>query len=301
MASLRLVLYPTGTKKVELDTVLTSPSNRILLYSPDTTAPFYAGYSMARRINASYSGSLVKVRRTSDDSLMDVGFDGSGNLDTTSLETWLSGSDGYVHTIYDQGDYALNFTQSEGSRQPKIATSGSVITDPSNAKPACYNNVQYDVNLLCPVMQVMQPATYFMVCHPTSNVTYAHFLDGYNVSNRHILGNSGGTIYIFAGNNLTDGAWTNDDTLLYGLMNGGSSAVGKNGAVATTGNAGSDSLGAALLLSGRKVSGVVLGTPEDHWVSVQGYFQELIIYSNDNQSANRSTIESGINSYYSIY
>jgi len=39
MASLRFVLYPTGSKKVELDTVLTSPSNRILLYDPDTSAP----------------------------------------------------------------------------------------------------------------------------------------------------------------------------------------------------------------------------------------------------------------------
>ena len=301
MASLRFVLYPTGSKKVELDTVLTAPSNRILLYNPDTSAPFYAGYSIARRINSGYTGYLIKVRRASDNALMEVGFDGSGNLDTSSLSTWLGSSDGYLHTLYDQGDYLLDFTQSENSRQPKIANAGTVITDPDNSKPACYNNVQYDVNLVCPVMTVVQPATYFMVCHPTSNVTYAHFLDGNYVGARHLIGNSSNNIYLFAGSDFADGAWTNADTLVYALINGASSAVGKNGAAATTGDAGADDLGSALLLSGRKVSGGVLGEPENHWVSIQGYFQELIIYSNDNQSANRSTIESGINTYYSIY
>lgn len=301
MASLRLVLYPTGSKKVELDTVLTSPSNRILLYNPNTNEAFYAGYSIARQINSGYTGYLIKVRRESDNALMEVGFDVNGDLDVTSLETWLGKSDGYLHTLYDQGDYMLDFTQSENSRQPKIANSGTVITDPDNSKPACYNTKQYDVNLVCPIMKVIQPAYYFMVCHPTSNVEFAHFLDGNYIGSRHIIGYASNKIYVFAGLDLAGDAWTDASTLVYARINGANSEVGKNGAAAATGNAGTDNLGSALLLSGRRVSGGLLGEPEDHWVSVQGYFQELMIYSNPKKMASRSTVESGINAYYSIY
>lgn len=303
MASLRFVLYPTGSKKVELDTVLTSPSNRILLYKPDTSAPFYAGYSVARRVNPNYTGYLIKVRRDSDNALMDVGFDVNGDLDVTSLETWLGTSSAKIHTLYDQGDYHLDFTQSENSRQPEIAAGGSVITD-TNGLPAAYNENSFDVNLICPVMTVVQPATYFMVCHNVHPATYAHFLDGYYVGSRHLIGNDSNNLYLYAGSDLSDGSWTDAVTLVYALINGANSAIGKNGAAVSTRDAGSDDLGAALLFSGRKVSAAQLGTPEtpeDHWVSVYGFFQELIIYSNDNQSANRSTIESGINTYYSIY
>lgn len=100
----------------------------------------YPGATMAysvRKLRSAYAGSALRVRRSSDDTEQDIGFVGE-NLDTSALTTFCSGTDGFVTTWYDQSTSGINPVQATTTKQPKIVSSGSVITQ--NGKPA----VQFD-------------------------------------------------------------------------------------------------------------------------------------------------------------
>jgi hypothetical protein len=75
------------------------------------------------------------VRRSSDNTEQDIGFS-SGNLDTSALTTFCSGTDGFVTTWYDQSGNNNNAIQSTAANQPLIVNGGTVYT--KNSKPYLY-------------------------------------------------------------------------------------------------------------------------------------------------------------------
>ena len=81
--------------------------------------------------------NAIRVRRASDNATQDIGFSG-GALDESSLQTFCTGTDGFVTTWYDQSGNGNHFTQTTNSRQPQIVSSGNVIKE-SN-EPALYFN-----------------------------------------------------------------------------------------------------------------------------------------------------------------
>ena len=91
-----------------------------------------AAYSV-RKLRTAYTGSAIRVRRSSDNAEQDIGFV-AGNLDTTALTTFCLATDGFVTTWYDQSGNAANATQTTAANQPQIVSSGAVIT--VNSKPA---------------------------------------------------------------------------------------------------------------------------------------------------------------------
>jgi hypothetical protein len=92
-----------------------------------------AAYSL-RLLDTDYTGSAVRVRRASDNAEQDIGFDGNGDLDTTSLATFCSGTDGFVKVWYDQAG-ANDATQTTTTAQPKIYDSATGVVT-KNGKPA---------------------------------------------------------------------------------------------------------------------------------------------------------------------
>lgn len=80
-----------------------------------------------RRLKQSYSSSLIRVRRSSDNTEQDIGLSGDV-LNTTALSTFLGSDDGYVVTWYDQSGNGYDITQSTTTTQPKIAVSGTIQT-----------------------------------------------------------------------------------------------------------------------------------------------------------------------------
>jgi hypothetical protein len=90
-----------------------------------------AAYSV-RKLSAAYTGSAIRVRRSSDNTEQDIGFSGP-NLDTSALTTFCSGTNGFVTTWYDQSGNSRNATQGTASYQPQIVSSGSIIN--VNSKP----------------------------------------------------------------------------------------------------------------------------------------------------------------------
>jgi hypothetical protein len=90
-----------------------------------------AAYSL-RKLRDAYTGSAIRVRRASDNTEQDIGFV-NNVLDTASVTSFCSGTNGFVTTWYDQSGNGRNATQTTAANQPQIVSSGSVILE--NQKP----------------------------------------------------------------------------------------------------------------------------------------------------------------------
>ncbi len=97
-----------------------------------------AAWSVSRRLLASYSGSLIRVRRSSDNTEQDIGYDTStGLLDTASLLSFVGAGNGFVSKVYAQsGGSAKDFLQTTASAQLRIVNAGSLITAGTNNRAA---------------------------------------------------------------------------------------------------------------------------------------------------------------------
>jgi hypothetical protein len=95
-----------------------------------------AAYSL-RLLKSDYTGDAIRVRRSSDNAEQNIGFDGSGNLDTSALTAFCSGTDGFVTTWYDQSGNNRNQVQSSATKQPQIfSVATGIILNPDNSKPS---------------------------------------------------------------------------------------------------------------------------------------------------------------------
>jgi hypothetical protein len=95
-------------------------------------------YSSARRLRSAYSGPLIRVRRSSDSTEQDIGFDSeTGLIDQSSLTTFVGANSGFVVTMYNQAEGGgFNATIATASLQPAIVVSGVVQTFGTNSRPA---------------------------------------------------------------------------------------------------------------------------------------------------------------------
>lgn len=74
-----------------------------------------------RKVNSTYVGAVVKVRRSSDNLENDFYGSSTGaltNATGTSISTWLGAATGYVSVWYDQSGVGRNATQATASYQP---------------------------------------------------------------------------------------------------------------------------------------------------------------------------------------
>jgi hypothetical protein len=98
----------------------------------DTYSGAAAAYSL-RRLRTAYTGSAIRVRRASDNTEQDIGFV-SNELRHVCIDSFCSGTNGFVKTWYDQSGNARDATQTTAANQPQIVSSGNVIE--VNAKSA---------------------------------------------------------------------------------------------------------------------------------------------------------------------
>lgn len=99
----------------------------------DAFAAPYRAHSL-RRVLSSYTGPLLKVRRSSDNTTLEVGYNADGTLNTTALLTFVGAGDGYVETFYDQAPNGRHLTQATAANQPRIVSAG--VVDAVTGKPA---------------------------------------------------------------------------------------------------------------------------------------------------------------------
>lgn len=98
----------------------------------DTYTNSVAAWSL-KKLRTAYTGNCIRVRRSSDNTEQNIGFSGT-SLDTTSLLSFCSGTNGFVTTWYDQSGNGYNMTQTSATLQPQIVSAGSLIV--SGSRPA---------------------------------------------------------------------------------------------------------------------------------------------------------------------
>jgi hypothetical protein len=98
-----------------------------------STAPSGA-WSVYRRLVADYTGPLIRVRRTSDNTELNVGYDDDNILDTAALLAFVGAGDAYIKTIYDQSGNSYDLTETRSANQPFIVQTGALFTG-INSKP----------------------------------------------------------------------------------------------------------------------------------------------------------------------
>jgi len=284
----------------------------------DTYSGAAVAYSL-RQLSSSYSGSAIRVRRSSDNTEQDIGFT-SNELDVTALASFCSGTNGFVTTWYDQSGNGRNATQTTAANQPQIVSSGSVILEngkptiswttnsrmgnssfnPSSSSGFSAFNV-YSTNLaaaadtntmfLYSFGQELPNNNYFVKASMTS------ILSGEFVSfNRNIgatLGRLGSSTYRRSANTqvLESEFYLSTGFTFYQNNSPQTMDLSANGAT-TTANW-SPSIYTL-------TAGLFINSWVDNLGSVNCKMQEMIFYDNS-QSSNRTGIETNINSFYSIY
>jgi len=130
---------PTQTPTQTITPTNTGTATPTPSITPSSTPPApllldtYTGATMAvsvRKLRNAYSGSAIRVRRSSDNTEQDIGFSGN-NLNTTALLSFVGtgGTDnGFITTWYDQSGNGNNHTQGTAVNQPKIVNAGVVLT-----------------------------------------------------------------------------------------------------------------------------------------------------------------------------
>ena len=249
-----------------------------------------AAYSL-RHLRTAYSGSAIQVRRSSDDSLQDIGFV-DGNLDTASLLSFVGSGDGFVKIWYDQSGEGNDAAQGSASNQPKIVSSGVVITENSEPSVEFNGTTDYIQNQL----SVGATVTAFAVSKIVDEPDYNFIYDSFGTGARLRLG-LWVTQEYFADNG--DGLVAEATTASNGLQNL-FFAKHTNSDVSISVN--QDTL--------QTVESTNFSQNSEHWNIgarndgaehfLEGTIQELILYPSD-QSANRRAIETNTNNYYSIY
>ena len=249
-----------------------------------------AAYSL-RLLNSTYTGDAIVVRRDSDNATANIGFVG-GELNTTYLNEFCNGANGFVTTWYDQSGNGDNLTQSTAASQPKIYDSVTgIITE--NGKPAIYTDGTDDF-LQSPILSLSNPNTQFVTLKTLA--TFGHIGGIYNgVSSAGTMLPLSSSVRIYQqGSQFTPTFAHNNNQFLATIK---TSTIGTDWAIFGNSveitNSGED-IGSTV---GNQIS---LGTRNLQSNYTQNYFQEYILYNSD-KTIDRAGIETNINDFYSIY
>lgn len=255
-----------------------------------------AAYSV-RKLRTAYTGSAIRVRRSSDNTEQDIYFDANGNLNTAQLLSFCGSGDGFVTTWYDQSGNGANATQTTAANQPQIVSAGSIIN--VNSKPSLQFDGTNDImkfigsgtsssntlfvlskcNNLTPSYQTIvsigdiRPSTAFcyMYYNPSSankRAIYNDVLisqDGSRTNNPELV--------------TIDAASSNISM----FVNNSNQSLTNNTRILTT-----------------NLNNLQIGSDTQYNDPYNGNIQEVIVYTTA-QTSNISGINTNINSYYGIY
>lgn len=255
-----------------------------------------AAYSL-RKINDNYLGNCIRVRRSSDNTELDIGFI-NNVIDTTTLTSFCSGTNGFVTTWYDQSGNGRNITQITAGSQPQIVNTGNIYTQLNN-KPVMYFNkttsflsisgfVPNTTNGTRSVFIAFQMIDFSGFL---SHIYHTGLANGNQAWGFCSVSNKFGNHYwgVYPQGSITP--IMNNNYIASSIYTGGvdvqyiNNTLNLNNVVTlNTGN------GATVI--GSRISPFA--------EAAAFYLGEMVIYNTD-QSSNRPGIESNINSYYNIY
>lgn len=263
----------------------------------DTYTGAAAAYSV-RKLSKDYTGNCMRIRRDSDQSTQDIGFDSAGDLDTAAIATFCTGAFGYVTRWYDQSGNGNDATQNTVSAQPIIydRVAAAVVTE--NGKPAVDfdgsdDGLQIDytstfTNVSAWSVHTGTNGSVISTYNPLGGVKHFWAHDMNSNQYRMIIRNTASTlVQIKTGTTSDTQVLQNtiyDRATLEVAIDGGTaaSAAGALGDIATPS------------------TGIGIGYAPNGTLFFNGNLQEILIYNSD-ESSNRTGIETNINTYFSIY
>jgi len=271
------------------------PASNFLDLYPDS-----AGAWSLRLLSSTYTGNAIQVRRDSDSTTQDIGFDANGDLDESALTAFVGSGSGYVSIFYDQSGNGRNFTQTSTSIQPRIVNAGTV--DKINNKPAIYfdfsvsqrfgrdnwtesGKAHFSIFMSIQHNNINGDQTYYNWETAQTNVNRTNLSFRDSLSATHAIDwtdPANNTPYIKSGCiNGTTGAY---DSYINGSQDANGTFSGYSGALGATTN---NRHGMGYRINGSNF--------------LRGYIQEMIIYYDDDQTSSQSAMQTAMNNYYSVY
>jgi len=262
----------------------------------DTYSGAAAAYSL-RLLDSTYTGSAIRVRRSSDNAEQDIGFNVFGELDTVSLLAFAGTGDAFVKTWYDQAS-TNDATQTTTANQPKIVSSGAVITE--NGKPA----VEFDgalsyFPLVLSGININNLSSFGVgvtdLVPPSANGDIMLSLSGGSASRWYTPYTTGTNFNYGYGSSSTANSIASDTNQHIFTMIAGSTQGNMSSFLDGT------SVGTATLESGFDSSiQLSIGSYNVTTHAWPGRIQEIVVYASD-ESSNRTGIETNVNTFYSIF
>jgi len=261
----------------------------------DTYSGAAAAYSAARRLSSTYTGSLIRVRRSSDNTEQDIGYTTGNLLDESALTTFVGANNGFVTKWYDQSGNGRDASNTTAIRQPKIVNSGSILL--KNGKP----NINFTSQTLNigTSLNVVSPSFMSFLGNSSStgsgSAAFVHYQSnpGDNPELRFGLGDSVSSYWNggYVSYNNTTNFITNKIFNMV-IQSGITVNIYDNNTLTSTGTR-----------TGIWNTGVYnfsLGGYHTLGLYRDGDCQEYILWNSD-QSSNRTGINTNTNTFYSIY
>ncbi len=235
-----------------------------------------------RKLKNTYTGSAIRVRRSTDNAEQNIGFNINGDLDTVALTTFCSGTNGFVTTWYDQST-SNNLIQTTAINQPQIVSAGNLITRNSRAYIESSSTQFFNLSSFITLSNRSIFLTYekntsgnqAILLRNSTNVAWLDFGLQQYISNTDFI-------------NISS---INQINTLYLInMNVSFSSYGnfyRNGTLLGTKN------------SPMSLNGVLEFFPANQFRTTAVFMSEIILYNVD-QSSNRTGIETNIKTYFGI-
>ena len=253
----------------------------------DTYSGAAAAYSL-RLLDSTYTGSAIRVRRSSDNTEQDIGFNVFSELDTVSLLAFAGTGDAFVKVWYDQSGNSNDATQTNTAKQPKIVSSGVVEVDANGNKIAFFDTGSIFENI---ATFNTSPHTAFAVTQGTGVRTQLYGFGGNNAYLNYSLEHWNGSAFqTFIGDGSTysdypsNASWNSDTHLVTSIYNGTTNSLYIDTALDRTDSETKTSSG-ALSINSRGSRAM--------------YLAEIILYTSD-KSSDRAGIESNLNTFYTL-
>jgi len=270
-------------------------AGRLYAYQPTvepntTLLDYYTGSAAAYSLRSlsTSTTNVVKVRRSGDDAELDFT---ASEVSGGTLAAWVVAGggteDGFVTTWYDQSGNANNATQATAANQPKIVSSGTLVTE--NGKATLDFDGNNDFLQLSSTINNGGTETITLVSNSNSTSVSRGILR-FGTNTYYRIADARGNVdysYGFPASLFSFPSNTSQKLLL-AISNNNVKSLYQNG-VASADNTITDTQTATSI---NRISSSSL--------AYDGNLQEIVLYPSD-QSANRTGIEANINAHYNIY
>ena len=259
----------------------------------------YSGNKVAislRKVKCGYTGALVRIRRSNDNSEQDIyPVSGGVEIDTSAILSFVGSNSAYVVKWYNQSGFGDAITV-VSSQQARIVNAGTI--ERVNGKVAVYADGG-DLYAIASLQLYTYNATFAVSKSNTPFLIVEHSVEA-NINDGFYFytSNNGPWLFRRTSVNYASGVanWAGTDQVITSLQYNSSGGVYyKNGTAQSNGT-----VTGSTLSNTQTTKDLYILARNGPVAPLTGYFQELLLWDSD-QSANRTAIEANINSYYSVY